>query len=165
MTPAVKQEARKRVYVAGPYSAGNVMQVFENMRRGMRVATELTHEGYAPFCPWHDYHHSLMTDPLAGETLSIRDYYETTIAYLDVSDVVFVIPTDDNVGTHWQDSVGTLVEINRAIDRGIDVVIGSRDLLRLMCPVNEAAGQLACRRLELHNQVISFHRGVYFIED
>ena len=45
----------KRIYCAGPYSAGDVLTVFENMRRGMILATKVRQLGYAPFCPWMDY--------------------------------------------------------------------------------------------------------------
>ena len=41
----------KRVYVAGAYSADNVIDVLENIRRGIEKCAELLGEGIAPFCP------------------------------------------------------------------------------------------------------------------
>ena len=50
----------KRVYVAGPYSANNIIDCLENMRKGMRAGVEVFLAGYAPWVPWHDFHHQLM---------------------------------------------------------------------------------------------------------
>ena len=44
----------KRIYIAGPYSAPDVLSVFENMRKGMVLATQVRKLGYAPFAPWTD---------------------------------------------------------------------------------------------------------------
>lgn len=103
---------RKRIYVAGPYSADNVMTVLDNMRRGMRVCTELLLQGHAPFCPWLDYQFQLM---LRGdESLSVSDYHEYSIAWLAVADEMLVLPG-------WKNSKGTLGEIELARKRGIPI--------------------------------------------
>ena len=39
----------KRIYIAGAYSANNVLTVLDNMREGMRLATKVLLLGYAPF--------------------------------------------------------------------------------------------------------------------
>ena len=41
-----------RVYVAGPYSADNVIDVLENIRKGQRASVEILLDGHDPFCPW-----------------------------------------------------------------------------------------------------------------
>ena len=48
-----------KVYVAGAYSADNVLDVLSNIRRGIRASTEIFLAGYSPFCPWLDYHFQL----------------------------------------------------------------------------------------------------------
>jgi hypothetical protein len=45
----------KRIFIAGPYSAGNIIDCLENMRRGMRVASKVLMAGFAPWTPWHDF--------------------------------------------------------------------------------------------------------------
>ena len=102
----------KRVYVAGAYSAGNVIDVLNNMRRGMRAATEVLLAGYSPFVPWFDYHFQLMLQD--GETLSVEDYYRYSIAWLEVSDAMLVLPNSEN-------SKGTQAEIERAKELGIPI--------------------------------------------
>ena len=95
----------KRVYVAGPYSATNTLNTFNNMRKGIRVATELLLNKYAPFCPFLDYHFQLSLSE--GEQLVVEDYYEYSLAWLEVSDCLLVLPNSEH-------SVGTQQEIIRA---------------------------------------------------
>jgi hypothetical protein len=109
----------KRVYVAGAYSADNVVSVLDNMRRGMRVSTEVLLAGYAPFCPWLDYHFQLMLRE--GETLTVRDYYQYSLAWLEASDAVLVLPDSEN-------SKGTQAEIARARELNIPVYYNLDDL-------------------------------------
>lgn len=102
----------KRLYVAGPYSSDSVCGALDNMRRGMRKATEKFLEGWAPFCPWMDFHYSLM---LRGdESLSVQDYYQYSLAWLEVSDAMYVLKG-------WAQSKGTLAEIERAKELGIPI--------------------------------------------
>ena len=110
---------RKRIYVAGLYSADNVMDIFNNMKIGMRWATRLFLLGFAPFCPWHDYHHSLM---LRGdEKLTIDDYYEYSLSWLDASDAVFLLTHEDSTGKTFNESVGVTMELDHANDVGIPI--------------------------------------------
>lgn len=110
---------RKRVYVAGPYSATNVIAVLDNMRWGMRASVEVLLAGYAPFCPWLDYNFQLQ---LRGdEALTVQDYYDYSMAWLEASDAVLVLPG-------WQNSKGTLAEIQRAKEKGIPVFYSLEDL-------------------------------------
>lgn len=108
----------KRVYVAGLYSRNkqgemaNVIEVLDNMRVGMRVATEVFLAGYAPFCPWVDYHFMLMLRE--GEKLEIEDYYAYSLAWLEKSDALLVLPG-------WESSPGTVRERDRSVELGIPV--------------------------------------------
>lgn len=102
----------KRIYVAGAYSANNVIGVLDNMRKGMRLSTEVMLAGFAPFCPWLDYHFQLQLRE--GETLSVEHYYAYSFAWLEASDAVLLVPG-------WGNSKGTLAEIERAKELHIPV--------------------------------------------
>ena len=102
----------KRVYVAGPYSADNFIDCLENMRKGMRAGVEVFLAGYSPWVPWHDFHHQLMFRD--GESLSVNDYYEMSMAWLVVSDAMLVLPG-------WQESKGTMAEIAKAVELCIPI--------------------------------------------
>ncbi len=104
-----------RVYVAGSFSADNVLGVLDNMRRGMRAGTELFLKGYSPFTPWFDFHFQLMLRE--GENLTIADYYRQSLAWLEVSEVVCVLPNSE-------DSKGTQGEIARARELAIPICHG-----------------------------------------
>ena len=104
---------RKRVYVAGSYSADNVISVLDNMRRGMRACTRLLLAGYAPFCPWFDYHFQLMLRD--EERLEVSDYYEYSISWLAISEILLVLPGSES-------SSGTALEIEYAASHGIEII-------------------------------------------
>ena len=103
----------KRVYVAGAYSSDNIIGILDNMREGMRWATKVFLEGHAPFTPWLDFHFQLMLRE--EERLSVEDYYQYSLTWLRVADVVFVTPG-------WETSGGTIAEIAAAKRIGIRVV-------------------------------------------
>jgi len=103
----------KRVYVAGAYSANNVIEILNNIREGMRWATKVFLTGNAPFTPWLDFHFHLMLRE--DENLTVEDYYEYSLAWLRAADVVFVTPG-------WEQSKGTIAEVAEARRLGIKVV-------------------------------------------
>ncbi len=84
----------KRIYIAGPFSGNNVIEILNNIRKGMRLATQVFLKGYSPFCPWLDFHFQLMLQE--GETLSVDDYYRYSIDWLEVSDAMLVMPNSEN---------------------------------------------------------------------
>ena len=96
-----------RVYVAGAYSSGNVLGVLENMRIGMRAAKDVMLARLSPFCPWLDYQFWLMLQD--GETLTVDDFYEYSMAWLAASDAVLVVNNPANI-----DSVGLRKELDLA---------------------------------------------------
>ena len=109
----------KRIYVAGAYSAPNVISVLDNMRRGMRAGLEVLLAGYAPFVPWFDYHFQLQLRD--GEELTLEKYYNYSMAWLETSDAILVLP-------NWEESKGTQAEIKRAKELGIPVFFSLEEL-------------------------------------
>jgi hypothetical protein len=104
-----------RVYVAGPYSANNVIEVLENIRRGQRASVEILLAGHEPFCPWLDYQFQFMLRE--GENLTVKDYYRYSMAWLEVSDAMVILDG-------WQNSKGTLAEVDCAQKLGIQIYHG-----------------------------------------
>lgn len=105
-------EKRIKVYVAGPYSGDNALSVLQNIGRGEKVCAELFRLGFAPFCPWHDK--SYVIDNPDVE-FTIEDFYEFSIAWLEVSDAMLVLPGSEN-------SEGVRKEVKRANELGIPVL-------------------------------------------
>jgi len=101
----------KRIYVAGPYSASNAMDVLRNIRYGIEVSTKVLLAGFAPFCPWLDYHFVLEDN---YEKLLVSDLREYSLAWLEVSDAMLVL-------WGWEKSEGTLKEIERAKELDIPI--------------------------------------------
>ncbi len=97
----------KRIYLAGPYSANNIIQVLTNIHDGMRVATALLKQGYSVFTPWldHQFH-------FYDRSLTITEYYNYSMAWLEVADALWVLP-------HSENSKGTQDEIIHAQELGI----------------------------------------------
>lgn len=114
-----------RVYVAGSYNSDNVIGVLDNMRRGMRAATELLLAGFSPWVPWFDYHFQLMLRD--DESLSIEDYYRYSMEWVDVSEAMYVVKLSEN-------SRGTQAEIDRANEIGIPVFYDMAELIAFKDP-------------------------------
>ena len=103
--------SRMKVYVAGPYSADNVLGVLSNIRKGNQVAYELLQMGFAPFSPWLDHLFVFMD---STNDLSVNDFYEYSLEWMRVSDVIFV-------QGEWANSKGTKAEVEEAERLGIPV--------------------------------------------
>jgi len=101
-----------RLYVAGAYSADNVLDVLSNMRRGIALTLEAIRAGYAPFCPWLDFQYGLIAD------LPLESYYALGMAWLECADAVLVVP--EGAAT----SSGTQAELRRARELGVPIVYG-----------------------------------------
>jgi len=114
------QSKRQRVYIAGPYSADNIISCLNNMRIGMRAGLEVFLAGFSPWVPWHDFHHQLMLQ--GDERLTVDDYYRYSMAWLEVSDALFVLDG-------WATSKGTIAEINRAEELNIPVFYSMEELI------------------------------------
>ena len=109
----------KRIFIAGPYSATDVITVLDNMREGMRLATEVLLMGFAPFCPWLDFHFQLMLR--GNEKLTVENFYDYSMAWLEVSDAMLL-------AYGWQDSKGTRAEMKRAKELDIPVLFDKTEL-------------------------------------
>ena len=101
----------KRIYVAGPYSADNVLDVLRNIGRGQYVCAKLFFKGYSPFCPWHDK--TYVTDRFY-EVTTVEMFYNYSMNWLEVSDAVLVLPNSET-------SIGTQAEIKMAHELHIPV--------------------------------------------
>ena len=102
----------KKIYVAGPYSADNVIRVLDNIRRGIKASKDVLLAGYAPFCPWLDHMYHLMLD--GDDDLHVGRYQECSMEWLKVSDGILVLPG-------WIESKGTCAEIRMAEFLGIPI--------------------------------------------
>lgn len=112
----------KRVYVAGAYSANNIIDCLKNIGRGEDYAAQVFMLGYAPFCPWHDADYVIKN---WNKDFTVKMFYDYSMAWLDVSDAVFVIPG-------WEESKGTLAEIERAKELNIPVVYSFEELNEIL---------------------------------
>jgi nucleoside 2-deoxyribosyltransferase len=108
-----------RVYVAGAYSADNVMDVLRNIGKGQKACAEVFRLGFAPFCPWHDKTYVYDNPDVA---FTVEDFYKFSMAWLEVSDAVLVLP-------NFQKSKGTLAEIEHAEKLGIPVFYNTAALI------------------------------------
>ena len=71
-----------KVYVAGPYSADNVIDVLKNIGRGEKMCSQLFQDGFAPFCPWHDKSYVIDEHdgmPLTFATVEVVEADKSTI--------------------------------------------------------------------------------------
>lgn len=108
----------KRVYVAGAYSANNIIDCLKNIGRGEEYSAKVFMKGFAPFCPWHDKTYVISN---WREEFQVSQFQEFSMSWLEVSDIVFVIPG-------WENSKGTILEIQRANELKIPVVFNIDDL-------------------------------------
>jgi hypothetical protein len=106
-----------RVYVAGAYSGPDVLTVFDNMRRGIKLASEVFALGYSPFTPWCDWPIHMQ------EHIDLDTCYEASMAWLEVADAVLVVAHQSSFT-----SKGTQAEITRADELGIPVFYSLAEL-------------------------------------
>lgn len=102
----------KRIYIAGPYSADNIIDVLNNIKTGIRVSTQAMMMGYAVFCPWLDHQFAFYVRE--GEELPKKAYQDNSMAWLEVSEEIWVLPNSEK-------SNGTQKEIARAKELNIPV--------------------------------------------
>lgn len=109
----------KRVYVAGAYSANNIVDCLKNIGRGEFYSAKIFMMGFAPFCPWHDKDFVIKN---WDEDFTVEMFYEYSIAWLDVSDIMFLVPG-------YESSEGTMKEIGRAKELHIPIVKNFKELI------------------------------------
>ena len=108
-----------KVYVAGPYSADNVIDVLKNIGKGRQACADLFALGFAPFCPWHDADFIIMNPDINHPVQYFRDY---CIEWLKVSDVMLLIDG-------WQKSVGCQEEVKLAKELNIPIFYNQYSLI------------------------------------
>jgi len=102
----------KRVYVAGPYSSGDVAA---NVRNAYAAATRLADAGFAPFVPHHTHFWHLLFPRPYEEWLTLD------LAFLPCCDVVLRLPGE---------SSGADAEVRKAKTLRIPVFDDLEELLR-----------------------------------
>lgn len=107
----------KRVYVAGPYNADNVIDVLKNVRTGITSSVEAVKGGLSVFCPFLDFHYGLISE------LSLEDYRRNSIEWVKVSDAILLLPG-------WENSAGARDELAEASKYGIPAFESINDILR-----------------------------------
>lgn len=106
-----------KVYVAGAYSSNNVIQVLKHIGRGQDYASRLFLKGYAPFTPWLDKEYVINN---WDQKFIVGMFYNYSMEWLYVSDCVFIVPNYEGL-KDWQESTGTLAEIEEAKKLGLPV--------------------------------------------
>lgn len=112
--------AMKLVYVAGKFRGPTAWDIEQNIRRAELVGMEVARLGAAPLIPHANtrFFHGTLTDEF---------WLAATIVMLDRCDAVMLVP-------QWQDSKGTLAEVERAKQRGLPVFEGLYDLKVWLTP-------------------------------
>lgn len=108
-----------KVYVAGAYSADNVIDVLKNIGIGEEMAARLFQYGFSPFCPWHDADF-IIKKPY--NTFAVKDFYEYSLTWLKVCDVILLLPS-------WQNSDGAIKEATEGKKLGIPIFTDFFDLI------------------------------------
>ncbi len=107
----------KKVYVAGAYSADNVLDVLKNIGRGQYYSAKIFMMGFAPFSPWLDKEFVINN---WDKDFTVEMFYNYSMVWLECSDIMFIVPG-------WENSVGVKEEISRAEELGIPVIYEDLD--------------------------------------
>ena len=102
---------RKRIYIAGPYSADNLIDYEAHKRIGRAMGAYLTAHGYAPYCPFLD---SVYLEGVYGDAITVKDLQEVSMAYVETCEAMLILPG-------WENSKGTKAEIKRAKELNLPV--------------------------------------------
>jgi len=108
-----------KVYVAGAYSADNIIDCLKNIGRGESYSALIFKLGFAPFCPWHDKDFVIKNWEMDH---SVDQFYEYSMEWLNVSDCLFLVPG-------WENSKGTMKELNEAEVLGLPVFNNTDNLV------------------------------------
>jgi len=111
-----------RVYVAGKISDNNIIDCLKNIRNGINESVKVLLHGMYPFSPFIDFQFTLNLKD--NEEIKLQDYYDYSMAWLEVSDVVYV------QGDNYRESKGTMAEIKRAEGLNIPIVYSFEELLK-----------------------------------
>jgi hypothetical protein len=106
-----------KVYVAGPYSADNILDVLKNIRTGISAATLLLQNGFAVFCPFVDFQYGL------SGSLPMEVYKNNSLEFLNSCDIILMLPG-------WEQSKGAKEELRIAMFRNMRVFYDVETLLQ-----------------------------------
>jgi hypothetical protein len=109
-----------KVYIAGPYRAPDILSILDNIRHGIRAATEALRLGVAVYCPWLDFMLHLMLMP--GETLDVETYQANSIEWLHAADCLLALPG-------YEHSAGTQAEIKLATSLNLPIFYNFNELI------------------------------------
>jgi hypothetical protein len=102
-------------------SSPNPLIFLENLRKGMRVSTQLLLNGQSVFSPFIDF--NLFFQVQDGEQITVEAIKESSLDWLEVSDAMVLVPG-------WEDSEGTKAEVYLAKELGIPVYANIDDFLK-----------------------------------
>lgn len=106
------------VYVAGAITDPDPTVMLKNFGKGMSISAGLVSAGYYPFSPFID-HSFFYTE--GGKDITVRNIKDYSMRWLEKCDCVLVIDG-------WENSKGTIAEINHAKEIGIPVFYNRADL-------------------------------------
>lgn len=110
----------KKVYVAGAMSADNILDMLNNISKGIKLGSQLLEKGYAPFVPHFDIFFKIQNG--VDYNVPMEFYYNYTMEWLKASDCVVVCDG-------WENSKGTKAEIEMATKLNIPVYFSINELL------------------------------------
>ena len=123
---------RKRIYIAGPISKGDLLA---NIRQADAAFIRLLRAGFAPFCPhWSCFCGAVSNRVLetVGQAAQVMpegtvhdDWMGTDLPWVAVSEAVLRLPGE---------SVGADLEVKEAYQRGIPVYHSLNELLATFTP-------------------------------
>lgn len=97
----------ENIYLAGPYSADNLLGAMAHIRAGQYAASVLLAAGYNVHCPWLDYQLLLHTD------ITVADYQRNSMSFLKRwAHLMILLPG-------WWSSKGSRAEIEVAFQKGV----------------------------------------------
>ena len=101
------------LYVVGPYRAGSIREIVENIRRAEKVALKYWKAGFAVVCPH-------MNSALFDGALPDEEILEGCLNIMGRCDGLVVLPT-------WESSPGSRAEIARAQELGLKIIWEKED--------------------------------------
>lgn len=102
-----------RVYIAGAYSADNVIDLARNISIGSQTANMAEEAGFAVYSPWDDFQRFVLA---GSHRTTVEDKYRCSMAWLEVSDALLVAENPYN-----SKSKGLEAELIRARHLGIPI--------------------------------------------
>lgn len=116
-----------KVYIAGPINAASAVDHLKNMHKFYKAQHRLTQDGIASYNPAANFMLGVMNG-----NYEYHHYADCHIPWLKSSDIVYLLPG-------WEDSNGTLFEIDIARQFGIptiedyNMILQARDIDRKEC--------------------------------